>query len=374
MAHPIGQMLLTLACGSSTAAVLEDGHGELWLAGDTESAGASALEGFRPSCAPSGGVVVVGGRLPPGAASVEVEDISGQLTDATCGGGVWIAAVSVSGRLGEPPVTRFRDTNGGLVRRPAFPEVQVASLEDASVSCPACGSTSWLAVIAAPDGAFGGSAEGPNAAICDVCGYEVEGLPTLYAPTNALPSDASEQPASSEWKPQAAVPEVPPLSFEPFGLSIEWDGTRSLSGFGRTGAVVTSISLNHAQAGQAVTITTDRTPHDGQGMIGHAREARTRASGSRDIPWPDGLSKRALSLWLWHADREERAAALLLKERTTPLEVSGRPLDFVVVGSDRIWGAAARVDVERIEICSRGVLAGDLHLVRIADLAPYSAR
>jgi hypothetical protein len=74
-----------------------------------------------------GDPAVVGGKLPPGAATVDVEDLFGAVHRAQVANGVWLCVLPHRARGGDPPVT-FRSAEGRLIEAQASAEGEVSRL------------------------------------------------------------------------------------------------------------------------------------------------------------------------------------------------------------------------------------------------------
>jgi len=106
--------------------------GRLLITRSVRSGGGTPVE--RHVHALEGDPAVVGGRLPPGAATADVEDLFGAFHRAQVAEGVWLCVLPHRARGGEPPVT-FRTAEGGLIGVEAPESGQLSRVVLATEAC-----------------------------------------------------------------------------------------------------------------------------------------------------------------------------------------------------------------------------------------------
>lgn len=123
-------------------------------------------------------LTVVGGHLPPQAASVQVLGYSGR-PSTVVERDAWCAVLhqpSFGARLPVPVV--FRDGTGRVLRAPLPPGMTGRLVLDCSVLCPACGSRTWERIEAMSAGSSDDHSPLAGAAVwvaCGTCGHTERG-------------------------------------------------------------------------------------------------------------------------------------------------------------------------------------------------------
>lgn len=82
-------------------------------------------------------IVALGGRMPPGAASVEVFDEWGGALPVVMGSGIWLSATHAA--PGYEQTVRFLTADGQPIESPLPPQVAVTELSYVGEACPICG-------------------------------------------------------------------------------------------------------------------------------------------------------------------------------------------------------------------------------------------
>lgn len=163
------------------------------------------------------------------------------------------------------------------------------------------------------------------------------------------------------------------LPFPLYGLPPTWRGVRFIAGHGRSGRVITSASLGHA----------DGSPFDPE-----VSELRVEVSPAAEHASPHG---DRLTHWLAHASAPdlpldaspeemaiwhlqiERDARALMQEAWRDLEVSvdGVPRAFRLLEREQAWTARGRIGDHDVRFEARRFAHARLELVTVTDVEPY---
>lgn len=163
------------------------------------------------------------------------------------------------------------------------------------------------------------------------------------------------------------------LPFPLYGLPPTWRGARFIGGHGRSGRIITSASLGHA----------DRSPLDPE-----VSELRVKVT-----PSPEHTSRHGdeFTHWLAHATAPdppldatpeeiarwhiqiERAARALMQEvwRDVEIPVDGAPRAFRLLERKQAWIACGRVEDHDVRLEARRFAHARLELVTVTDVEPY---
>jgi hypothetical protein len=329
---------------------------------------------------------VVGGILPPGAASADVVDDRGIRVAATVARGAY-AALLDQPTDGHEPIVCCRDAAGEPIRRPwpnDYPSVRVT---DAQEPCPACGALDYDEYV--PFEQWRGGRGGPNATVipnpvvsCRVCGHdEPEGTFVHFGSGPGDHEDMAEHAAriaqaraemrQRQWR--SAEMTLRDTRF-PIYAAEGWPA--QLGGSGSQGADTTEITITHHDTPVFDPFAGDQprleitTKHD-DSLLGDLYEARQTLDNwlhadNSGTEWPD-VSNAALTLWLRARDRRRRAA-LLRAERTAQLiTIDAAPTPALMLMTGRRWVAVARQRNLTIVIAGHEIDPGSLHLKPITD-------
>ncbi len=332
---------------------------------------------------------VVGGRLPPGAVSVEAVDDRGTRVAASVGDGAY-AAVLAQPNDGDSPVICCRDTAGAPVRRPLPADYPCERVTDATDPCPACGAVDYDECV--PTEAWRGgqvNAEGtttPNPiVVCLVCGHqEQEG--TFYAGFDAGAADAEDEAAReariargrAEERLQRWYSDTMTIRAVTFPIYAADGWPAQICGSGTRGDAQISIKVCHHAAPEAdlfqagpppLEVTTTHDPQWPSDELGQARQAlRTRADWDPS-PWPDA-SHAALTLWLRARRRKARALVLDAERSEHLITVDGTPEPFLrLTAPAGEWVAVRRHSDLVITVAAGGLDPSSLTIEPIPDPA-----
>ena len=362
----VREVLVSWPYAGGVAAVVRDDRG-VWLTEALDDGHGTGLEDRpeRIGLAPDG--VVLGGRLPEGAARAVVLDPRGPEVEARCGGGAWVAVLPDVELLLDAPV-RF-ETAAGDVVRPALPaDWRRKAVPDADEPCAACAATAWELVT--PTDASrgmqsrdGGPEEPSPVLVCGRCGHEEE-MGVWYAPFDP---DAEPDPvavAEAERYRRERVREqlerlsdaaVPVYAIrggpEPRTLGSWSTGDRSMSVTVRNGD----------RAGSWVEVET---------LHGRRRPEAIRWTLFDALLRPDDpprASTPAVALWLRGREREQHAHAATAAPFGIELTVDGAPVPFEGLRTGDVWALAGETGDARITVIARGVAPDGIELGRLAD-------
>ena len=296
------------------------------------------------------GVAAIAGRLPEGAASVEVRDGSDRPVPVEVAEGVWLALPDPPAGL--DPVVLFKAVDGSPVRRPLPDWVTVEPLPDADEACPSCGAQSWEVASASEDGPrFVYEFEpGDRAAVCATCGYK-QSLPRLGGVIHETVVQAEKlSPAERQARWESHRRDLweratRDLGQPPIGLLHTWRGERRIGGWGGgvDGHPITSFELEHGDGcyeagGLCVSVTTSVYRMDKAFQpVEEWLEQNLVALLSDE--WREGSVDSEPAAELREKVRrrrvEERVHALGREQVASSLD--GEPVSLVRIGDDDAW-------------------------------------
>src|SRR5579872_605044 len=331
---------------------------------------------FEESC-------LVGGLLPPGAATAEVVDEAGRRVDAAVGSGAYVAALDQPVGPFEP-VVLCRDASGAPVRRPLPGEYPSTPVTDTAEPCPACGSVDWEECV--PNERWRGGRSGPDGArvpspivVCRVCGHEErEGSIMRYEAPDE--DDAVRTARIARWRAEAMVQKwyrdallLRAVTFplyaaadRPAQISVSRDENDDLVAVTIAHTETEGADLYFERATLEVTTATRLTGRD---TVALARDAieRWAAEESRD-EHAEGLSDAALTLYFRSMHRRRRAAAHAAAVSETQVTIDGSPQAFLTVTTPGgSWAAVRHHDDLTITVAGRDIDPASLMLEPIAD-------
>ncbi|HEY2319799.1 MAG TPA: hypothetical protein VGH67_15945 [Solirubrobacteraceae bacterium] len=295
---------------------------------------------------------LVGGILPPGSVSAEVVDDRGERVAAGVGGGAY-AAVLEQPNDGQDPVVCCRDATGAPVRRPLPADYPRTPVEDADVSCPACGAIDYEERV--PTEGWRGGRPGPDGTVipnpivvCRRCGHE-EGEGTFFA-VGAVSEDdddeavgearvarAREHARAGRW--YSTTMTLRALTF-PVYAAEGWPAV--IGGSGSHGGRLTSLTIGHYDTPDAdpfagdrprFEITTSREDSPVNDELHQARWTLHSWLQNHDDArwsWPQA-SHAAVTLWLAARDRTARAQVLAAVRSKQLIGIDGTFAPFLTL-------------------------------------------
>jgi hypothetical protein len=328
---------------------------------------------------------LVGGLLPPGAASAEVVDEAGRRVDAAVGSGAYVAAVEQPAARGEP-VVLCRDAVGAPVRRPLPGEYPSTPVTDTSEPCPACGAVDWEECV--PNEQWRGGRTGPGGAripspivVCRVCGHdEPEGSIMRLGTPDEDEDDAVRTARIARWRAEATVQKwyrdallLRAVTFalyaavdRPAQISVSRDENDDLVALTIAHTETEGADLYFERATLEVTTATSLTGRDA-GAIARDAIGGWAAAESREEHAAE-LSDAAMTLYLRSMRRRRRAAAYAAAASETQVTIDGSPRPFLTLTTpDGSWVAVRHHDDVTITVAGRGVDPASLMLGPIAD-------
>lgn len=240
--------LLEVAHDDGVAAVCRDADdGSLWLTAELGSDGWWDLEGYEIADEDSDRVRAFAGRLPPGAAGVELRDVRDAVHQATIGKGVWLVVVPRSVPV-EPTAVLFRDADGAVLASPQPPSARAEPIADADVACPACQGRQWN-LVTRPERA---SAQPERMIVCRRCGHEALAYFGPRPPKPEIPSDL-EEPLQRAGRFLGDIAKFAVGKWQDYALEIEFSGlwARSLVDRGALGGGVLNLRVGARLRGRA---------------------------------------------------------------------------------------------------------------------------
>jgi hypothetical protein len=379
MPEPGWVALLTLDHEHGTAAVFRDATGGHWLSSTSE--GGSGLAGYEPALESlEGGVVIVGGLVPPGAERTLVRDGRGTMVPARSGNGAWLARL-LDHDMFVPTAAVFHDSAGELVPRPLPEGAAVEPVSDADSPCAGCGAAQWQRIRWTHRWEAENLDEVLDALRCVRCGHTVEAGAVVSSEAvierTCEPGDGGASEPPPDWLSthgRNAASALAGAAFPIYGLE-RWDGPRSSGGWSSDGTGVTAVSLRHGESGRRPHVEVE-TMCGGEEWLSdrelcHRALAQELSEAPDDPQPPFGGSPAAISLWFARRERDQSERAARAAERTERIPVDGEPRSFHLLAEGDRWAAAGRLERGAIVLSAQGVAPGDVALVRIEDGAPY---
>jgi hypothetical protein len=325
---------------------------------------------------------LVGGLLPPAAASAEIVDDAGRRIEAAVGSGAYVAVLEQPHGPGEP-VVRCRDAGGAPVRRPLPGEYPSTPVTDTSEPCPACGAVDWEERL--PSEQSRGGRTGPDGeripspiVACCVCGHEEpEGSIMRYGTEASDEDDAARTARTARiapWRAEAMVQKwyrdallLRAVTFplyavvdRPAQISVSRDENDDLIALTIAHTETEGADLYFDRAALEVTTATRSTGRDGAAIAREAIE-RCAAEESREEHAAD-LSDAAITLYFRSMQRRRRAAAYAAAESQTQITIDGSPQPFLTLTTPGgSWVAVRHHDNVTITIAGRDVDAESHH-------------
>jgi hypothetical protein len=332
---------------------------------------------------------VVGGRLPPGAVSVEVVDDRGTRVAASIGNDAY-AAVLAQPHDSDSPVVCCLDAAGAPVRRPLPAGYPSERVTDTTEPCPACGAVDYEECVPTEQWRGGQvNADGtttPNPiVVCRVCGHqEPEG--TFYALLDVDTADTEDEAAReariarerAEERLQRWYSDTMTIRAVTFPIYAAEGWPAQICGSGTRGDEQISIRICHHAEREAdlfeagpppleVTTSQDRQwPSD---ELWQARQALKTWAAWDASPWPEA-SHAAVTLWLRGRRREARALVLDAERSEQLITVDGTPEPFLMLTARTGgWVALRRHSDLTITIAAGDLDPSSLTIEPIADPA-----
>jgi hypothetical protein len=328
---------------------------------------------------------LVGGLLPPGAASAEVVDEAGRRVDATVASGAYVAALEQPVGPGEP-VVLCRDAGGAAVRRPLPGEYPSTPVTDTGEPCPACGAVDWEVCV--PDEQWRGGRTGPDGAripspivVCRVCGHEEPEGSIMRFGTPDEDEDAAVRTAQiARWRDEAMVQKwyrdallLRAVTFplyaavdRPAQISVSRDENDALVALTIAHTETEGADLYLERATLEVTTATSLTGRDAAAIARDAIEGWAAEENREEHS--DELSDAAITLYFRSMQRRRRAAAYAAAESETQVTIDGSPQPFLTLTTpDGSWVAVGHHGDLTITVAGRGIDPASLMLEPIAD-------
>jgi hypothetical protein len=328
---------------------------------------------------------LVGGLLPPGAASAEIVNEAGRRVDAAVGSGAYVAAVQQSIGPGDP-VVLCRDAGGAPVRRPLPGEYPSTPVSDTGEPCPACGAVDWEECV--PDEQWRGGRTGPDGAgipapivVCRVCGHEESEGSIMRMGTAAEDEDDAVRTARiARWRAAAMVQKwyrdallLRAVTFplyaavdRPAQISVSRDDNDDLVALTIAHTETEGADLHFERTTLEVTMATCLTGRDAAAIARDAIE-HWAAEESREEQAAE-LSDAAITLYFRSRQRRRRAAAYAAAESETQIVIDGSRQPFLTLTTPGgSWLAVRHHDDLTITVTGRDIDPASLTLEPIAD-------
>jgi hypothetical protein len=328
--------------------------------------------------------MLFGGLLPPGTASVEAVEATGERKGAGVGGGTY-AVILEDGQHGEPALG-YRDAAGMFVHRPMPAEYQHQPVADAHEPCPVCGAVQYEEYFPTEDWRAGRGMKGTDSfkpsplVVCRVCGHHERGGAIFHYERSEDPDEDEAARAArmarvrAEQAAQRWSSDKITLMAVTFPIYAAEGWAARINGSGSQGDDLTQLTIAHVETlpdsvfiqRPRIEITSSIDPHQPRELT-IARDvfgSRIDADGQPT----DGLSDAALTLWFRAARRRRVAGSHEALVSETKITIDGAHQPFLTVGTPHaLWVAVRRHHGVMITITGREIDPASLIVEPVAD-------
>jgi hypothetical protein len=372
----VADVLVTVDIGDTSAAIVRDPDGDLWLSDSAQRICGTRVSDYRPCHQGlSDDRTLLGGRLAPGAVAAEVIDDAGQRHEARTANGAWIAAVDqpIQGPL--CPVC-CRDAHGQPIAPPLPAGWARAPVLDAAEPCPACGGVEWDQVTPTDDsrgqrGTPDGRMEPTPIVVCRTCGHE-ESIGAITHFTRSEDEDSDElarriEVARLRMREQQRE-QLASVDF-PIYAADGWAATMAGSGGsnGRTTRVRVAHSGPADQPGRALQIETAENKRYRPSEYALARAELERWLHTDSSNLPTNRSDAGLTIAWRASDRERRQRAAIATRDQAPIRVDGKPELFTILKSGQRWVAVRQRSAETLTLSANDVDPTTINLTPLVN-------